>query len=194
MISFLHSLYNGIFESSRGTHTAFCLLLLLGLCFAPCILWRKSNQAWERWNLGASWNYLLWNDKWADFEKCLRQTFAPDEKCSRLLKNVRAQPLRLMRNVCGLWKMFAPNLCTWWKMFATFEKCSRPTFALDEKCLRLLKNVRAQPLCLMRNVCGLWKNGAEKMKEKIRNQNWERTTTNSRGVEIKNRTKLSGHK
>jgi len=33
----------------------------------------------------------------AAFEKCLRQTFAPDEKCSRPLKNVRAKPLRLMK-------------------------------------------------------------------------------------------------
>jgi hypothetical protein len=30
MISFLHSLYNGIFESSRGTHTAFCFAFTFG--------------------------------------------------------------------------------------------------------------------------------------------------------------------
>jgi hypothetical protein len=40
-------------------------------------------------------------------------------------------------------------------MFAAYEKCSRPTFALEEKCLRPMKNVRAQPLCLKTNVCGL---------------------------------------
>jgi hypothetical protein len=39
---------------------------------------------------------------YAAFKKCLRQTFAPDEKCTRPLKNVRAKPLRLKRNVCGL--------------------------------------------------------------------------------------------
>jgi hypothetical protein len=50
----------------------------------------------------------------AAFEKCSRQTFAPDEKCLWPLKNVRAKPLRLMR------------------MFAAFEKCSRQTFAPDE--------------------------------------------------------------
>jgi hypothetical protein len=27
--------------------------------------------------------------------------FAPEEKCLRPMKNVRAQPLRLKRNVCG---------------------------------------------------------------------------------------------
>jgi hypothetical protein len=42
-------------------------------------------------------------------------------------------------------------------MFAAFKKCSRQTFALDEKCLRPLKNVRAQPSRLMKNVCGLSK-------------------------------------
>jgi hypothetical protein len=31
------------------------------------------------------------------------------------------------------------------------------TFASVEKCLRPVKNVRAQPLRLKRNVCGLWK-------------------------------------
>jgi hypothetical protein len=65
-------------------------------------------------------------------------------------------------------KMFAPDLRVWREMFAASEKCSRPTFAPEEKCLRPLKNVRAQPLRLKRNVCGLWKNGAKK--EKIRNQ------------------------
>jgi hypothetical protein len=35
---------------------------------------------------------------YAAFEKCSRKTFAPDEKCVRPLKNVRAKPLRLMRN------------------------------------------------------------------------------------------------
>jgi hypothetical protein len=57
-------------------------------------------------------------------------------------------------------------------------------FAPAEKCLRPMKNVRAQPLRLKRNVCRLWKmfapaekclrpmkNGAKIEKEKIRNQN-----------------------
>jgi hypothetical protein len=34
---------------------------------------------------------------YAAFEKCLRQTFAPDGKCMRPLKNVRAKPLRLIK-------------------------------------------------------------------------------------------------
>ncbi len=46
---------------------------------------------------------------YAAFEKCLRQTFAPDEKCMRPLKNFRAEPLRLMRNVRGLLKNGAKN-------------------------------------------------------------------------------------
>ena len=38
MISFLHSLYKGILRA-RGKHILlFALLLLLELCFAPCIL------------------------------------------------------------------------------------------------------------------------------------------------------------
>jgi hypothetical protein len=40
-------------------------------------------------------------------------------------------------------------------MFAAYEKCSRPTFAPEEKCLWPMKNVRAQPLRLKKNVCGL---------------------------------------
>ncbi len=37
MINFLHSLYNGILRA-RGEHKTTLLLLLLELCFAPCIL------------------------------------------------------------------------------------------------------------------------------------------------------------
>jgi hypothetical protein len=47
-------------------------------------------------------------------------------------------------------------------MYAAFEKYSRQTFAPDGKCMRPLKNIRAQPLRLMKNVCGLLKNGAKK--------------------------------
>jgi hypothetical protein len=39
---------------------------------------------------------------YAAFERCSRQTFAPDGKCMQPLKNVRAKPLRLMENVWGL--------------------------------------------------------------------------------------------
>jgi hypothetical protein len=39
MINFLHSLYNGILRAQGEHKTAFLfLLLLLRLCFAPCIL------------------------------------------------------------------------------------------------------------------------------------------------------------
>jgi hypothetical protein len=177
-------LYTMAFLRARGEHILlFALLLLLELCFSPCILyfgsWNKleenSSQAWKRWNLRRFLKLFALKWKIGGLWKCLRQTFAPDEKCMRPLKNVRAKPLRLMRNVCGLWKMFAPNLCAWWEMYAAFEKCSRQTsapdekcmrplknvprqtFAPDEKCMRPLKNVRAKPLRLMRNVCGLWK-------------------------------------
>ncbi len=60
MISFLHSLYNGILRA-RGEHeTAFCFCFL-ELCFAPCILCFKNRRTL----------------------KTLRQIFAPKWKCSQ---------------------------------------------------------------------------------------------------------------
>jgi hypothetical protein len=47
----------------------------------------------------------------AAYEKCSRQTFAPEEKCLRPMKNVRAKPLRLKRNVAAYEKCSRQNLC-----------------------------------------------------------------------------------
>ncbi len=67
MICFLHSWYNGVFESSRETHTAFCFAFTFRtlLCSLRTLLWkfkqklRKSlGRLGKDENLGASWNYL----------------------------------------------------------------------------------------------------------------------------------------
>ena len=67
-----HILYTMAFLRARGEHILlFVLLLLLELCFAPCILyfgsWNKLKKSLIRLgkdeNLGASWTCLLRNEK-----------------------------------------------------------------------------------------------------------------------------------
>jgi hypothetical protein len=81
MISFLHSLYNGILRA-RGEHM---LLFAFAFAFYNFILLLAFFVLKNRRTL-----------------KILRQSFASDEKCLRPVKNVCAQSLSLKRNVCGL--------------------------------------------------------------------------------------------
>jgi hypothetical protein len=106
MISFLHSFYKGIFrELERNTHDLLLLLCFEIFAFTPflfvrmlhlnsCIsfLWamkQTEEKCWQAWK-------KFWWKVFGAFWKCLRQTFALDEKIGGS-ENVCAKPLCLMK-------------------------------------------------------------------------------------------------
>jgi hypothetical protein len=100
------------------------------LDFLHAFLWtmkQTEEKFWQAWKtfdrklFGAFWkprrflrivaaNFCVWRKNRRSW-KCLRQTFALDEKIGGV-ENVCAKPLRLMKKQAEL-KMFAPNLCAW---------------------------------------------------------------------------------
>ena len=82
----------------------------------------------------------------------------------------------------------------------------RQTFASEEKCLRPVKNVRAQPSRLEKNVCGLWKmfapaekclrpmkNGAKKKKSEIKIKRKQLNKYKFQRSENQNKIKIENH-